>query len=345
MVCVHGVEAVELLEPAHHLDVADAPGVLEGPSRADRHPVGVALQSWPRRRPALDEVHDDRRVHGPFHRGAAGFALTLAVVPVPEREERTFDVDPQIDGGPGANLGRVHVAAKSLRHERGAHLARWRRDPDRAQHRLNGQVDRQVRETSVEGHGVARTIQVVDPRGVRKRIVQHRGHARRSESPKERNRRRYSPVARRRQVDDVDDQCVARLRALDVEGTGLRVDVTQIDLDARQVIDRLQREVEGILGPQLEDGARCDPSHGCHPAEGVGVLGGLGAELQDLDHSGTLAPRAPGRIRLDQSRSRRQSAPRSATDVRPRSCIIVVISWERRSPTRWTPASPPAMRP
>ena len=49
LVGVHRVQAVELAEPAHQLDLADPPGVLERPARPDRHPVGVVLQPRPAR--------------------------------------------------------------------------------------------------------------------------------------------------------------------------------------------------------------------------------------------------------------------------------------------------------
>src|SRR5690349_5536797 len=120
LVGVHRVQAVELLEPAHQLDLADPPGVLQRPAGADGHPVGVVLEARPGGGAALDQLDDQRRRHGALDGGAAGLALALAVVAVADGEQRALDVDAQEARRPGAHLRGVHVAAEPLGHQRAA---------------------------------------------------------------------------------------------------------------------------------------------------------------------------------------------------------------------------------
>ena len=106
------------------------------------------------RRAALDQL-DDQRVHRALDGHAAGLALALAVVPVADGEQRALDVHAQVDRRPGAHLRGVHVAAERVGHQRVAHLAAGRRDPDGAVHGCQRQLDAQVAPARLEQDGAA----------------------------------------------------------------------------------------------------------------------------------------------------------------------------------------------
>ena len=273
LVGVHRVQAVELAEPAHQLDAADPPGVLERPARPHGHPVGVVLEPRPGgRRAALDQLDDQRRRHGALDGRAAGLALALPVVAVADREQRALDVDAEEAGGAGPHLRGVHVAAEALGHQRAAHLPARRGDADRAEHRLDREVDPQVAVLRGEGDRVARPVQLVDPGGVRQRVLQ-RGHAvGAGQAAEERDRRRRAPVPGGLHGHEVQRQGVPGLGALDVERPGLRVDEAQVDLLAGQVLDRAQRPAERVVGPQAQRRPGRDPAQRGDAAEGERVL-------------------------------------------------------------------------
>jgi hypothetical protein len=116
----------------------------------------VVLDARPGRRPALDELDEQRGGHRALDSGPAGLTLALAVVPVADGEQRPLDVDAEVAGGAGPHLRGVHVAAEAVRHERAAHLPPGWGDADRAQHRLQRQVDPQVAGLRGEGDRAAR---------------------------------------------------------------------------------------------------------------------------------------------------------------------------------------------
>src|SRR3954453_18113911 len=109
LVGVHGVQPVQLAEPVHQRGLADPPGVLQRPAGPDGHPVGVVLQPGPGRRPALDQLDEQRRRHRALDGGAAGLTLALPVVPVADREQGTLDVDPEEARRARSHLRGVHV--------------------------------------------------------------------------------------------------------------------------------------------------------------------------------------------------------------------------------------------
>ena len=137
-----------------------------------------------------------------------------------------------------------------------AHLAAGRRDADGAEHRLDRQLDAVVAVPRGEGDGVAVAVELVDPGGVRQRILQGDDAVGARHAAEERDRRRGAPVAGRLQRDEVQHQGVPGLGALDVERAGLRVDEAQVDLRAGQVVDAAQRAAERVVGPQPQRGAR-----------------------------------------------------------------------------------------
>ena len=276
------MQAVELAEPAHELDLADPPGVLERAAGPHGHPVGVVLQPRPRGRAALDQLDDQRRRHRALDGGAAGLALPLPVVAVPHREQRALDVDTEEAGGAGPHLGGVHVAAEALGHQRAAHLTSGRGDADGAEHRLDREVDPQVAVLRGEGHGVLRPVQLVDPGRVRQRVLQGGDPVGAGQPAEERDRRRGAPVTGRLHGDEVQRQGVPRLGALDVERPGLRVDVAQVDLLARQVLGPAERPAEGVVGPQAQRRPGHDPPQRGDAAEGERVLLEAGNDLDDV---------------------------------------------------------------
>jgi hypothetical protein len=231
---------------------------------------------------ALDQLDDQSRRHGALDRCAAGLALALPVVAVTDGEQRTLDVHPEETGRAGAHLRGVHVPAEALGHQGTAHLAAGRGDTDGAEHRLDREVDPQVAVLRREGDGVPRSVQLVDPGGVRQRVLEHGDPVGAGQPTEERDGRRRAPVTGRLQGDEVQRQGVPRLGALDVEGTGLRVDEAQVDLLAGQVLGRAQRPAIGVVGPQPQRRARGDAAQRGHAAEGERVLLERGHDLDDV---------------------------------------------------------------
>ncbi len=174
-------------------------------------------------------------VHGALDRDPARLALALPGVPVAEREQRALDVDAQIAGDSGPHLRSVHVAAVRVRHQGTAHLEVGGRDADRAVHRVHRQVHRVVAfraartgrsrcaRSSCHIHTSSgqRILQGAVACVLVKRAEQRHGGGRR-------------PVPARLDRDEVHRQRVARLRALDVERAGLRVEVRELAHLARR---------------------------------------------------------------------------------------------------------------
>src|SRR3954453_15240558 len=335
LVGVHHVETVEVRHPVHELGVPDAPGVLHRPAGAHGHPVGVVLDPRPTRGAAPDQLDDQGGRHRALDRLPAGLALALAVVTVADGEPRALDVDAEEDRRAGPHLRGVPVSPEPVRDERGAHLTSGRGDAYRAEHRLDRQVDAVVAVAGREGHRVAVAVELVDPRGVGKGVLQRDHPVGAGHAAEERDRSRRSPVAGRLQRDEVESQGVAGLGALDVERPGLRVDEPQVHLLARQVVDAAQDTVEGVLGPQPQRVARLDAhGRGC-AAERVHELVASRRVLDDV-HRRKL-PQPP--------RRRTWSRLRSSTRVTPSRAMVVVTSAWRMSAARCTPRSPPAIRP
>ena len=243
------------------LGVRDAPGVLHRPARAHGHPVRLVLEPWPARGVALDQLHDEGGGHRALDRRTARLTLALAVVTVADGEHRALDVDAEEDRRPGSHLRGVHVAAEAVWHQRGAHLTSGRGDADGAEHRLDRKLDAVVAEPRREGHGVAVAVELVDPSGVGKRVLERDDAVGAGHAAEEGDGGRCSPVAGGLQRDQVQHQGVAGLRALDVERSGLRVDEPEVDLGARQVVDAAQCTAEGVLGPEPKRRTRLD-AHG-----------------------------------------------------------------------------------
>ena len=276
------------------------------------------------------------RGHRALDRRAAGLALALAVVAVADGEHRALDVDAEEDRRPGAHLRGVHVAAEAVGHQRGAHLAAGRGDADGAEHRLDRQLDAVVAVPGGEGHGVAVAVELVDPGGVRQRVLEGDDAVGAGHAAEERDRGRGAPVAGRLQRDEVQHQRVAGLGALDVERAGLRVDEPQVDLRAGQVVDAAQRAAERVVGPQPQGGAGLDPHRRGGAAEGVGVLL-AGRRVLDDVHRRKL----PQRVAQPYMVAAEVGDPRDAQQRQgarrpPRA---------RMSAARCTPRSPPAIRP
>ena len=132
----------------------------------------VVLDPGPGGGATLDQVNQQGGGHRAFDRRTAGFALALAVVPVADGEHRALDIDAEEHRRTGTHLGGVHVAAEAVGHQGGADLAAGRGHPDRAEHRLDRQLDAVIAVPRGEGDGVAFAVELVDPGGVRQRILQ-----------------------------------------------------------------------------------------------------------------------------------------------------------------------------
>jgi hypothetical protein len=79
---------------------------------------------------------------------------------------------------------------------------------------------------------------------------------------------------------------VARLGALDVERSGLRVDEAQVDVRTRLVAGAAELAAERVLGPQPQRGAGGHAAHRRDTAERERVLLDGRDELDDVHVSG-----------------------------------------------------------
>ena len=173
--------------------------------------MAVVLDPGPAGGAALDELDDQRGGHGPLHGCAAGFPLALPVVPVADGEHRAFDIDTEEDGGAGTHLRGVHVAAEAVGHQRGAHLPAGRSHADGAEHRLDGELDAMVAVPRRERDRVAVSVELVDPGGVRQRVLQGDHAVGAGHPAEERDGGRGGPVARRLQRYQVEREGVSGL--------------------------------------------------------------------------------------------------------------------------------------
>ncbi len=263
---------------------------------------------------ALDEIDDQHGVHRGLDRDAAGLALALPAMAVPEREEGAVDVHAEVAGRAGPHLGRVHVAAVRVGHERRARLAAGRRHADGPVHRVEREVGREVAGPGLEVDEAVRAVDVVAPHELRERILQGDGPRRGRQRPEQRERRRDGPVPRRLDRDEVEREGVARFGALDVERARLRVEGG--DLLRGQVGHALDETGEAVVGPHLEDVAGLDLHHGFDPAEGPRVVAAFGSKAHDVQagHDASLV-----RDRCADRRPARAGRARSGWElVRPR---------------------------
>ena len=199
------------------------------------------------------------------------------------------------------------------------------------------QLDAVVAVPGGEGDGVAVAVELVDPGGVRQRVLQRDDAVGARHAAEERDGRRGAPVARRLQRDEVQHERVAGLGALDVERAGLRVDEAQVDLVAGQVVDAAQRAAERVVGPQPQRGAGLDPHRRGGAAEGEGVLLAGRRVLDDVHVPGTYLrpPTQPNMIAVEVGHPRHAEQRQRAGDLVAPGC--------RRPAAR--PRSPPAISP
>ena len=269
-------------QPGDHLLLPDPPRVLERARRAHGDELVVALQPGPRggrRRAGLHELDDECDVHGALDGGPARLALALAVVPVADREDRARLVHRQVAGDAGAHLRGVHVPAERVGGQRGADLPVGRRDADRAEHRRDRQVDREVAALGDERDGAARPVELVDPGQLGQRVVQQRRPVGPGQAAEERHEGGGAPVARGREVDQVEHQGVAGFGAAHRERAGLRVEEARVEGPGRHVGDRADLPAEGVVAPQAQHVPRVDLADRGDAAEGPRVLVGGRGEL------------------------------------------------------------------
>ena len=198
------MEPAQRRHPGHHVVLGDAERVLERPRRPGRHDVVVVLQPRPRRgrrrrAAALDQVHDEHRVHRALDGDAAGLALALAGVPVAERQQRARHVDAEVAGGPRAHLRGVHVPAERVGHQRGAHLAACAGATPTVP--CIGDIGRSAVKSDFARGEPAQLlvpVELPDPHDFLERLVEQRGQVRPGQRAEQRHRGRRRPVARGR---------------------------------------------------------------------------------------------------------------------------------------------------
>ena len=219
-----GLEAIpaKLDHPLDELGVGDARGVLHGTSAADGHQFVRALDAWPGDRPLLDQVEGQRHPGGDLQRDAAELALTLTGMAVAGEKEGAGHAHRQVDGVAGFDVRHVHVPAVVERSQRREGL-QLGSGADGAHERPPGEAQPLVvREPAVR--------ELVEPDLLRQGVLQHAGQLGAGEPAEEGDEDADRPIARRLDVLDLDSQGVTRLRALDVDRPGLRVEIGAEDL-------------------------------------------------------------------------------------------------------------------
>src|SRR6476619_7415473 len=249
LVGVESVQPVQLTHPGDHVDLTGPPCLFQRPARTDAHQMRIGLEPRPGWATALDQVHDRGDVHRAFDCGATGFAFALAVVTISEGEQRTGDIDPQVAGRANGHLWGVHVSAECLGHQGAAYLAPCWGDPDRTEHRVDGQVHGEVAALRREPQRACGGIVFVYVGPLRQRRLQRGTGGNAGQPAEERDQRRRTPGACRSQIGQVDRQRVARLGALDPERPGLRVQVLGVERSGGHVVAAGDASAVGVLGP------------------------------------------------------------------------------------------------
>ena len=272
--------------------------------------------------------------HRALNGRAARLALALPVVPVADREHRPLDVDAEEDGRAGPHLRSVHVAAEPVGYQGRTHLSSGGSDANGAEHRLDRELYPVVAVPCREPDCPAVAVELVDPGGVGKRFLQGDDTVGARHAAEEGDSRRGAPVPCRFQIDEVQHERVAGFRALDVERAGLRVDETQVDFGARQVIDTAQHSVERVLRPEPERGSGPDPHGSGDSAEGVGVLVAGGRVLDDVHVRNYCGARAqPHVVGAKIGHPRRRRGARASTRPRGPRCRPRAPLHARRRPS------------
>ncbi len=164
------------------------------------------------------EAEDD--VHRRLDRRAAHLAVALRGVRVAEREERALDADGQVERDAGVEVLRVHVPAEAGGRHDGMLPRLRQRDAERA-----GERAERERHAVGEPHAAGGPV---DLRDAQPRVGELVG-----EQAEAGDDRRPAP-ALRPELEQLDRERVARLRALDEDRAADRVDVREVELRARR---------------------------------------------------------------------------------------------------------------
>src|SRR4029450_13328822 len=193
----------------------------------------------------------DHGVHSGLNRDAARLPLPLPAMPVAEGEQRAVDIDPEIASGPGAHLRRSPVAAVRVGHQRGPRLEGSRRHANGAVHRIQREGDGEVAPAGPVGDGPRLRIDLVDPDPLVQGRLQGCGMdwAGAGQRAEEGDRRGRREVTGRGDRDEMHGQRVARLGALDIERTGLRVHEGELDDATHEVGWTAYLPAERVTGP------------------------------------------------------------------------------------------------
>src|SRR5438132_3072357 len=116
---------------------------------------------------------------------------------------------------------------------------------------------------------VAGAIDIVAPHLFGEITSQHRGAIGAIERAEPRKERRDSVIPRRLELVDVNGQRVARLRALDIERTGLRIVVSRRNDFRRDLIGPGHGAVVAVFSPRNDARSGLDVMRGRHAAERV----------------------------------------------------------------------------
>ena len=179
----------------------------------DRARRDVARRAQPR---ALHQLELQRHVDRAFDRRAADLAVALRRMRVADREQRALDLDRQVELDAFGDVARVHVAADVARRNDAVQARLGRRDAD----------------GSGEGpqrHAPARPVHRRREAGVVVPVMQPRVGELVGEQAEARDVAGPAP-ARRAQRQHRDLERVARLRAVDLDRAGDRVDAAEVEL-------------------------------------------------------------------------------------------------------------------
>jgi hypothetical protein len=279
-VCVEFGEGVVAVNPGDEFGDGDADGIVNRAIDAGGHEFVLVFEARPVGGLPFHEFEAEFCFHGDFDGAPGNFAIAHGGMSITEIEERAFDVDGEIESVAGRDFGCVHVATEFGRDDGAAGFTMSGSDTDATEERFERKLRFEIGVESLESDELFVGVDGVIPGALGKRhFLEHGRVVRGIGGAKTGAEGADALVAVDLKIEDVDDEGVAGLGAVDEERTGERI----VDLDVGERITGLLESVaETIEGIGFEDVARLEMGDGLGSAEGGFDVVHGGVEADDV---------------------------------------------------------------